>query len=190
LAELGRREEALAAIEEAVAIRRELAAARPDAFGPDLASSLNNQSNRLTALGRREDTLAASGRPGRGPPGRVWPAARKLLMIDEAIRQGIAETDLDGNSKPPPAKGLAETDYPKDIAAMANSGGGKVVYGITEKDKKATGAGEGTGELTERRAGLSQRCSYLDPSARIRSGYRAARRGGQSVHCCHRASQC
>ena len=61
-------------------------------------------------------------------------------MIDEAIRQGIAETDLDGKSEPPPAKGLAETDYPKDIAAMANSGGGKVVYEITEKDKKATGA--------------------------------------------------
>ena len=31
---LGRREDALAAIEEAVTIRRELARARPDAFGP------------------------------------------------------------------------------------------------------------------------------------------------------------
>ena len=59
LADLGRREEALAAIEEAVTIRRELAAARPDAFLPDLAMSLNNQSSRLSELGRREDALAA-----------------------------------------------------------------------------------------------------------------------------------
>jgi hypothetical protein len=46
-ADLGRPEDALTAIEEAVAIRRELAAARPDAFRPDLAMSLNNLSNRL-----------------------------------------------------------------------------------------------------------------------------------------------
>jgi tetratricopeptide (TPR) repeat protein len=57
--ELGRREQALAAIEQAVEIRRGLAAARPDAFLPDLASSLNNQSNTLSELGRREDALAA-----------------------------------------------------------------------------------------------------------------------------------
>src|SRR5664280_383052 len=35
------------------------AAARPDAFLPDLAMSLNNQSNRLADLGRREDALTA-----------------------------------------------------------------------------------------------------------------------------------
>lgn len=59
LAALGRREEALAAIKEAVELRRALAAARPDAFRPDLASSLNNLSNRLADLGRREEALAA-----------------------------------------------------------------------------------------------------------------------------------
>ena len=59
LADLGRREEALAAIEEAVTIRRDLAAARPDAFLPDLATSLNNQSSCLADLGRREEALAA-----------------------------------------------------------------------------------------------------------------------------------
>ena len=56
---LGRREEALAAIQEAVTIGRELAAARPDAFRPDLAGSLNNLSVRLGDLGRREEALAA-----------------------------------------------------------------------------------------------------------------------------------
>jgi tetratricopeptide (TPR) repeat protein len=59
LGDLGRREDALAAIEEAVTIRRELAAARPGAFLPDLAASLTNQSGRLSELGRREDALAA-----------------------------------------------------------------------------------------------------------------------------------
>ena len=78
LADLGRREEALAAIEEAARIYRQLAQARPDAFLPDLARSLNNQSNRLSDLGRREEALAAieeavshlpPARPG--PPRRV-----------------------------------------------------------------------------------------------------------------------
>ncbi|MFL6262871.1 MAG: tetratricopeptide repeat protein, partial [Thermoanaerobaculia bacterium] len=59
LSDLGRREEALTACEEAVAIRRQLAAARPDAFRPALASALNNLSVRLSDLGRREEALAA-----------------------------------------------------------------------------------------------------------------------------------
>ena len=59
LADLGRREEALAAITEAAGIRRVLAGARPDAFLPDLAGSLNNLSVRLAGLGRREEALAA-----------------------------------------------------------------------------------------------------------------------------------
>ncbi len=59
LANLGRREEALAASEEAVTIRRELAAARPDAFRPDLAAALTNLSVWLGDLGRREEALAA-----------------------------------------------------------------------------------------------------------------------------------
>jgi hypothetical protein len=60
LGALGRREEGLAAVEEAVGIRRRLAEARPDAFLPDLAMSLNNLSVRLGELGRREEGLAAS----------------------------------------------------------------------------------------------------------------------------------
>ena len=59
LGALGRREEALAAIEESVTIRRGLAQARPDAFLPDLAKELDTQSGRLADLGRREEALAA-----------------------------------------------------------------------------------------------------------------------------------
>src|SRR5215813_11703910 len=46
-------------IEEAAGIYRELAAVRPDAFLPNLAMSLNNQSNHLGDLGRRLEALAA-----------------------------------------------------------------------------------------------------------------------------------
>ena len=59
LADLGRREDALAAIREAAGIYRELAAARPNTFRPDLARSLNNLAAELAGLGRREDALAA-----------------------------------------------------------------------------------------------------------------------------------
>jgi tetratricopeptide (TPR) repeat protein len=60
LRDLGRREEALTAAEEAVRLYRALAAARPDAFTPDLALSLNNLANMLSALGRREAALTAA----------------------------------------------------------------------------------------------------------------------------------
>lgn len=39
---------------------RALAAARPDAFRPDLTKSLNNLANRLSTLGRREEALTAA----------------------------------------------------------------------------------------------------------------------------------
>ena len=51
LSALGRREEALKAAEEAVGHYRALAEARPDAFIPDLALSLNNLAIMLSALG-------------------------------------------------------------------------------------------------------------------------------------------
>ncbi|MGD0764155.1 MAG: tetratricopeptide repeat protein [Roseiarcus sp.] len=60
LGALGRREDALAATQEAVEILRRLAADRPDAFLPDLAASLNNLGHRLWELGRREEALAAA----------------------------------------------------------------------------------------------------------------------------------
>jgi tetratricopeptide (TPR) repeat protein len=59
LSALGRREEALSATEEAVALRRTLSARRPDNFLPDLVRSLNNLGYRLSDLGRREDALSA-----------------------------------------------------------------------------------------------------------------------------------
>jgi TIR domain/Tetratricopeptide repeat len=57
---LGRREEALAASQEAVDIYRRLAETRPDTFLPDLAKSLNNLGRDLFNLGHRDKALAAS----------------------------------------------------------------------------------------------------------------------------------
>ena len=59
LAGLRRREEALAASEQATGIYRQLAEADPDIYRPHLAASLNNQSLRLVDLGRQEEALAA-----------------------------------------------------------------------------------------------------------------------------------
>jgi hypothetical protein len=54
LSELGRREEALAAAQEAAGLYRTLAGARPEAFRRDLALSLNNLAAVLSELGGRE----------------------------------------------------------------------------------------------------------------------------------------
>jgi tetratricopeptide (TPR) repeat protein len=60
LSAVGRREDALAASQEAVNIRRRLAQTQPDVFLPGLAMSLNNLGEDLSNLGRREDALTAS----------------------------------------------------------------------------------------------------------------------------------
>jgi tetratricopeptide (TPR) repeat protein len=60
LSNLGRREEALAASQEAVDIYRRLAQTRPDAVLPNLATTLNNHGSDLSSLGRREEALAAT----------------------------------------------------------------------------------------------------------------------------------
>lgn len=58
-------------------------------------------------------------------------------MIDQAVEEGVEEqTQLDWKSTGPPPKGApleAELELVKDLAAMANSGGGVIVYGIQEK---------------------------------------------------------
>lgn len=60
LSNLERYAEGLAAFEEALQIRRQLAATRPNVFLVDVAVSLNNISASLTVLGRGQEALAAS----------------------------------------------------------------------------------------------------------------------------------
>ena len=56
--------------------------------------------------------------------------------------------DLDWKSELPPAKGVPQTDFPKDVAAMANSGGGVIVFGVRESQKVATERAD-VGDLDE-----------------------------------------
>lgn len=59
-------------------------------------------------------------------------------LLNSAISARVVETEgLDWKSELPPAKGLPQTDFPKDVAAMANSGGGVIVYGVREEQKAA-----------------------------------------------------
>jgi tetratricopeptide (TPR) repeat protein len=60
LRDLGRHGEALTAAEEAVRLRRALAAARPDAFTPNLARSLHSLATMLSDVGRREEALTVA----------------------------------------------------------------------------------------------------------------------------------
>lgn len=61
-------------------------------------------------------------------------------MIDRAVAQGLRETDdLDWKSELPPPSAITNSDFPKDVAAMANSGGGTLVFGVTEREKAAVG---------------------------------------------------
>lgn len=70
-------------------------------------------------------------------------------ILDAAVAAGAVEaTDLDWKSELPPAKGLPQTDFPKDVAAMANSGGGVIVYGVREEQKAARSRVD-VGELDE-----------------------------------------
>lgn len=77
----------------------------------------------------------------------VGPLTTELL--DEAVANGVRETDdLDWKSELPPMKGIPNTDFPKDIAAMANGGGGVIVYGVEETEKVAVRRVD-VGDLTE-----------------------------------------
>ncbi|MFJ7213733.1 helix-turn-helix domain-containing protein [Amycolatopsis sp. NPDC098790] len=59
-------------------------------------------------------------------------------LLNRAVALGVPESsDLDWKSELPPAKGMAQTDFPKDVAAMANSGGGVIVFGVRELQKAA-----------------------------------------------------
>lgn len=70
----------------------------------------------------------------------VGPGPLTEDVLDAAVAAGAPEAaDLDWKAELPPAKGLSQTDFPKDVAAMANSGGGVIAFGVQETQKAATG---------------------------------------------------
>lgn len=69
----------------------------------------------------------------------VGPCPLTNELLDAAVTAKVTESyDLDWKSKLPPLKGITQTDFPKDVAAMANSGGGLIVFGVKESQKAAT----------------------------------------------------
>lgn len=60
-------------------------------------------------------------------------------MLQRAIEVGVAENDeLDWKRNLPEQSKFKDSDHIKDIAAMANSGGGMIIFGVAEQQKKAT----------------------------------------------------
>lgn len=78
---------------------------------------------------------------------------------------GVTESsDLDWKSELPPAKGMAQTDFPKDVAAMANSGGGVIVFGVRESQKAAVSrVGVGNFDETYERSLRSVAITAISP---------------------------
>lgn len=60
-------------------------------------------------------------------------------MMEQLVGQRIEETaDLDFKKKLPVGQGLWQEEVAKDLSAMANSGGGVIVYGIEEERGRGT----------------------------------------------------
>jgi len=94
---LGRREEALAASQEAIDVRRRLVQSRPDAFLPDLATSLSNISVDLSNLGRREEAPAIYRRLAEIRPDVFLPdLAMSLGVVGQALSQSGRHLDAAG----------------------------------------------------------------------------------------------
>lgn len=71
-------------------------------------------------------------------------------MLEQAIEIGVPENEeLDWKRALPPADKFKDSDIVKDIAAMANSGGGMIVFGIAETNKAASGWGSTECAITE-----------------------------------------
>jgi hypothetical protein len=94
LADVGRRDEGLAAIEEAVEVRRRLAAANPAAYEPALADSLNNLSIDLAEVGRRDE--AATARSTQQPSKSGSDGERRALLLSLLIAAGEPRAATNG----------------------------------------------------------------------------------------------
>lgn len=77
------------------------------------------------------------------------PGPIDVEMLDEVLAAGVEESDgLDWKSELVPEKDLARSDFPKDVAAFANNGGGVLVYGVIEEERRAVGRVD-VGEVSE-----------------------------------------
>lgn len=64
-----------------------------------------------------------------------------MELLDAAVAAGLEEhADLDFKLNPPVSGALMQSDLPKDIAAMANSGGGMLLLGVSDSGSRASDA--------------------------------------------------
>ena len=102
-------------------------------------------------------------------------------LLDAAVNASLRETDdLDWKQQLPSMKGLGKTDFPKDVAAFANAGGGTIVYGVEEGDMAAEKR-VSVGDCTEAdvRTMISVAASHIHPPV---LGLRVHRLDSSSKH--------
>ncbi|SIS40926.1 Putative DNA-binding domain-containing protein [Corynebacterium appendicis CIP 107643] len=81
-------------------------------------------------------------------------------MITQAVENDVPESeDLDFKQALPPKESLVQSDVKKDLAAMANYGGGVIIYGVTDSDSRA-GARLDTGPVDDNYIQAYQRVAY------------------------------
>lgn len=69
------------------------------------------------------------------------PQPLTIELLDAAVGANLEErADLDFKLDPPSASALAQSDLAKDFAAMANSGGGMLVFGVRDSGSRAVEA--------------------------------------------------
>ncbi|WP_293830466.1 helix-turn-helix domain-containing protein [uncultured Corynebacterium sp.] len=81
-------------------------------------------------------------------------------MITQAVENDIPESeDLDFKQSLPSKESLVQSDVKKDLAAMANYGGGVIIYGVTDSDSRA-GTRLDTGAVDDNYTQAYQRVAY------------------------------
>jgi Putative DNA-binding domain len=87
------------------------------------------------------DSEGALGRPVFTPLHRWLGREAEPLsfeLLDAAVADGLTEhADLDFKLSPPTSGALMQSDLAKDIAAMANSGGGMLLFGVRDSESRA-----------------------------------------------------
>lgn len=138
---LDRREEALTVLQEAVEIRRRLAAEDPDIHQPDLAAALHDLGHELHELGRSEEAVLATKDAVR----LLAPFYRRQPTIFDADMRRMMRsylTQIAAAEQPPDAE-LIKPIIEEQIALARESGLWEALEAAIRAEKGNTDAGAG-----------------------------------------------